>query len=119
MSNRLQVPLVQAGVGGNSTPQQITNVTNITQGGLDYTASGDLTGTTPGPLFLIDQAGIAAGNYGVDTISYPLFTVDQQGRIILVSVSLFTNIPITGSDISGTLGNASVDTMHPFLLMGA
>lgn len=59
-------------------------------------ASGDLTGTYPGPF--LQNTGVTAGTYG-NASNVPQFTVDAKGRVVAASA-----VPVAGGPPSGAAG---------------
>ncbi len=71
-------------------------------------ASGDLTGTYPGPF--LQNTGVVAGTYG-NASNVPQFTVDSKGRVVAASAVPAASGPPSGAaggDLTGTFPNPTL-----------
>ncbi len=110
---------VAAGVYGDSTniPRftvdakgRVTAATAVAaaSGSPSGPASGDLTGTYPGPMLV--NSGVVAGTYGGATV-VPQISVDSKGRVTgVTSVAVAGGIPsgAAGGDLTGNYPNPNL-----------
>ena len=84
---------------------------DITIDGTDIVATGNLIGRLIGSGNInlsFATTSVVQGTYGSSNISIPIFTVDHHGRLTSASSYNASSIAQSG-DVSGTIGNTSVD----------